>query len=376
MHSELIISKSAFVNNVKIARTHLQPGTKLCASLKGNAYGHGLQVLAPLAVANGAAYIGICTNREAEIAAASLRTAQLSAGLLRLRPPLPEEVEALQRQGLSVEEMVGSWQEAAALHVLGKKLSRRIRVHVNLDSGMGRAGFYYQDENAKAELRKLGALTGIEIAGIMTHFPCADAEDLTPTREVFQAFQETAQKLKAEYRAYRHALVHCASSAMGLRCPEAHLDMVRFGALLYGCRTSEHVPMPEGILPVMSWQTKVVRVAKVAAGTPIGYGALYTAPQPMHIATLPMGYGDGYPRQLSNKSVVLIRGQRCPVVGRISLNVITVAAPPETRPGDEVVLLGRQGSAEITAEELGAAFGSVHTEIQMAGFYNNPRFID
>ncbi len=376
MHSELTISKSAFAANVRVACSLLRPGTKLCASLKGNAYGHGLRELAPVAVANGAVYIGVCTNAEVETAAESLAAQGLSAPLLRLRPALPEEAEALQAQGLPVEELVGSWQEALRLHALGEQLGRRIRVHVNLDSGMGRAGFYYKEPAAMAEMRKLVTLSGIEIVGLMTHFPCADAEDLTPTLVTFRDFMQAVQTLKQESPAYRLARVHCASSAMGLRCPEAQQDMVRFGALLYGCRTSEYVPMPSGIQPVMRWRTKVVRVADVAAGTPIGYGALYATPGRVRIATLPLGYGDGYPRQLTNKGVVLICGRRCPVVGRISLNVMTVAAPPEVEAGDEVVLLGCQGAECITAEELGAAFGSVHTEVQMAGFYNTPIFVE
>ncbi|MFO7819384.1 MAG: alanine racemase, partial [Halanaerobacter sp.] len=270
---------------------------------------------------------------------------------------------------VEIEEMLGSWEQALRLNRLGLKYQEKIAVHINLDSGMGRSGFYFKRETERKQLLDLPELPGIKVVGIMSHFPRAEEQKLTRTKEALTRFKAAVAYLREHNSSYKNTLVHAASSALGIRVPESHLDMARFGALIYVSRLSKHVPLIEGIKAVMSWKTRVIKVSKVEAGASLGYGA-YRTDRPTRIATLPVGYGDGYPRELSNKGYVLIQGEKCPVVGSICLNTMTVKVPKKVTLGDEVVLLGCQEDNCIKAEELAAQFDSVHTEVQLAGVFN------
>jgi alanine racemase len=175
-------------------------------------------------------------------------------------------------------------------------------------------------------------------------------------------------------------LVHSHNSAAGIRLPELRGDMVRMGAACYGVRTSTEFANPEPLRPVMRVRTRVMEIRSVPAGRTIGYGSLFRTERPSRIATLPVGFGEGYPRALFNKGIVLIKGQRCPVVGRVSLNVTTVDITDlkhEVHWGDEAVLFGSQGGETLTFEELADLFAGVHTEINlMAGGFNRRLYVD
>ncbi|MBF0224579.1 MAG: alanine racemase [Desulfobacterales bacterium] len=372
MTSNLFISRSSFASNLRWVRSNLNPSVKICATLKGDAYGHGIYELSKVACKNEIDYIGISSNEEAE----AVFFINPKTSLIRLRPAFPYETECLIRKNIFVEEQAGSWVSAVNLNKIGEKFQTKIKVHLNLDSGMGRSGFYYKKPDIKDKILKIPSFPFLEIVGIMTHFPNADAENVDSTVKSLNDFIDFVSFLKQQNTQYRNSIVHCASSASFLRIPETHLDMIRPGAVLYGNRTSEYVPMSDDIKQVMTWKTKIVHVSEVDADTPIGYGTLYKTNQPTKIATIPIGLCDGYPRSLTNKGYVLIRGIKCPVVGRVSLSLTTVEVPQEIQINDEVILIGSQGQLTIKAEDLAATFSSVHTEIQMAGFHNKRIYVD
>ena len=368
-HIEVSISRGAFANNIRWLGEELAPA-KLCVVMKSDAYGHGLGALLDTAVAAGADYLGICTNDEA----ARIRRGYPDLPIMRLRPALPEELLE-SAEMLEVEEIVGSLEVADFLDGLGRRRGRAIPIHLKLDIGMGRTGFR---PDAIDHVRRLCSLTGLRVRGIMTHLPLADAADLATTLGQLEAFGRLVASLKDDLP--KDILVHSHNSAAGVRLPALRRDMVRAGAACYGMRTSTEFENPGALRPVMSIRTRVVEVRKVPAGCTIGYGGLFRTTRPSRIATLPVGFGEGYPRALFNKGIVLIKGQRCPVVGRVSLNVTTVDVTDlkaELRWGDEAVLVGNQGRETLTFEELADSFGGVHTEINlMAGSFNRRSYED
>ncbi|MGA7935510.1 MAG: alanine racemase [Kovacikia sp.] len=362
-HIQVTVSKKTFAQNIRHLRDRIAP-SKLCVVMKANAYGHGLKALAPVAVEAGADYIGICTNPEA----ATIRNLDLGIKLMRLRMALPEELEE-SCDRLQIEEQIGTLEAADYLSSAGIQRGKKIPVHLNIDTGMGRSGFFPSQID---QVKKVCALPGLQIVGIMTHLASADGNDLTFTETQLEKFHHLRSALNDDLP--DDVLTHTHNSAATVRLASRCNSLVRVGAACFGVRTSQAFANPSDLKPVMSVKTRVAQVRAVPPGEPIGYGSLYTTPRPSLIASLPVGFGEGYPRSLFNKGIVLIHGQRCPVVGRVSLNIITVDVTDVPQPvkwGDEVVLVGCQGPEEMTFEELADKFHSVHTEINlMAGFMN------
>jgi alanine racemase len=360
-HVQVLVSREKFFNNIQCLRRLVAPA-KLCAVMKANAYGHGLKALAPIAVEAGADMLGICTNPEAE----TIRRIGLNIPLLRLRMALEAEMEESVRK-FNVEEQVGSREAAAYLSAAGVRRGRPVNVHLDIDTGMGRSGFFPEQIDA---IRQVMSLPGLRIAGVMTHFPTADSTELAQTT----AQIEHMERFCAGLGVPDDALVHTHNSAATVRLTGHRRAMVRVGAACYGVRTSREFENPAGIKPVMSFRTWIAQLRDVPKGRTVGYGSLFTTARDSKIASLPVGFGEGYPRALFNKGIVLIHGQRCPVIGRVSLNVLTIDVTDldsEVRLGDEVVLIGSQGDQEITFEEMADKFSSVHTEMNlMAGSLN------
>ena len=362
-HIEVCVSRQAFFENIQWVREAVAP-SKLCVVMKSNAFGHGLEALAPVAVSAGADYLGICTNP----AAAAIRSKGLDLPILRLRMGLPEELEEAARL-LNVEEQVGTLQAAEFLSDLGNRLGFDIPVHINIDTGMGRSGFYVEQHDL---VRQVCDMPGLRIAGIFTHFPTADGVSLAATERMLESFDKLLDRLADALP--DNVLVHTHNSAATVRLAERRRHLVRVGAVCYGVRTSQNFDNPSKTRPVMSIRTRVAQVRDVPPGKTVGYGELFSTQRPSRIASLPVGFGEGYSRALFNKGVVLIHGRRCPVIGRVSLNITTVDVTDletEVQWGDEVVLVGQQGDEEITFEFLADKFASVHTEINlMAGSMN------
>ncbi|MGC9326041.1 MAG: alanine racemase [Candidatus Hinthialibacter sp.] len=354
-HTRVCINLRAYAKNLQKVASLLSPACRLCVVLKADAYGHGLDLLAPAAYAAGVDAIAIADNAEAEI----VRKLGIPCTLIRLRPSFPEEVEESLQWG--VEEIAGSLDQAIYLSELGEKKRSPIPVHLALDVGIGRMGFSYSSQ--KDQIERVCRLPGLRIAGVMTHFPCADEEKLSISKEQWIRFNQDVESIKPMLP--KDVVVHIANSAAILRMPESHHHMVRLGIVSYGLSPSPAVSMAPDIQPVMSVATKITQIRDVAKGSTIGYGMTYRLDRDSRIAVLPIGYANGYLRAFSNKSDVLIRQTRCPVVGRISMNMTTVdiGRLSEVQPGDEAVLLGVQGTQYISADELARCAGTINYEI-------------
>lgn len=364
-HVQVLVSRETFFNNIRYLRRLVAPA-KLCVVMKANAYGHGLEALAPVAVEAGADILGICTNPEAE----TIRRIGLKAPLLRLRMALEAEMEESVRE-LDIQEQVGSLEAAAYLSAAGVRRGRPVEVHLDIDTGMGRSGFFPEQIDT---IRQVTHLPGLCIVGVMTHFPTADSSDLAKTIAQIERMERFLTDIDLPETALVHTHNSAATVRLDARIAPHRRSMVRVGAACYGVRTSREFENPAELKPVMAFRTRVAQVRDVPKGHTVGYGGLFTTARDSRIASLPVGFGEGYPRALFNKGVVLIHGKRCPVIGRVSLNVLTIDVTDldsEVRMGDEVVLIGSQGGEEITFEEMADRFSSVHTEIHlMAGSLN------
>lgn len=367
-HISVTVSRTRFADNIKIIKEHIAPA-KLSVVMKADAYGHGLASLVETAIAAGVDSIGVCTNPEAHI----VRAASKEIPLIRLRMALPEELDESLAE-LDMEEQVGTVEAAEYLNLAGVRRGKPVRVHLKLDTGMGRGGF---DFGELVSMRRVIALPGLRIVGVMTHLANADDKSLVYSLAQIQAFDHFAEVLKPELP--DDVIFHTHNSAATVRLPNLKRDMVRTGAACYGVRTSRNFDNLPGLKPVMSVKSRIAQIRDLPVGTKIGYGSLFVTQRPSRIATIPVGFGEGYPRALFNKGIVLIGGQRCPVVGRVSLNVTAIDVtdlPEAPKWGDEVVLIGDQGDETVTFEEMADLFDSVHTEINlMAGSMNAVTYV-
>ena len=348
------VDLGAIARNTRVLRDAIAPTSHMMAVVKANAYGHGLIPVAKTALNNGADHLGVAVPEEGE----ALRKAGIEAPILVLGPVNARGAEASARWGLIQtvfdRERVRMLEDAAA------KLNTTAQMHVKIDTGMGRIGVRTKEELLSV-LDELSACPHVRLTGAFTHFADADGETDDYSRAQIAAFEEMRALLPKDI------LFHAAASAAGVRYPQARYQMVRQGISLYGCP-----PVPESpkLTPALSWHTEISYVKTLPPGASVSYGRTYTAEKETRVATLPVGYGDGYHRVLSNKAFVLIGGQRCPVIGRVCMDQIMAdvsALPPEKSClGAPAVLLGRQGSEEITAEELGAWAGTISYEMLLS----------
>lgn len=368
-HISVTVSRKQFASNIQHLRKLVEPAS-VCVVMKANAYGHGLAGLVSTAVQAGADVIGICTNPEAS----TVRAAAPAIRMLRLRMALPDELEE-SLDSLEIEEQIGTLEAAEFLDRAGRRRARPVPVHLKVDTGMGRGGFLPGDLEL---LKRICAMPGLDIIGVMTHLANADAETLVDAQQQLDDFASITDALASELP--DGVQLHSHNSAATMRLSEQRRDMVRVGAACYGVRTSRHFDNPPECRPVMSVKSRIAQVRSVPSGTRIGYGGLYTTQRASRIASIPVGFGEGYPRGLFNKGIVLIDGHRCPVVGRVSLNVTTIDVtdlPTIPKWGDEVVLFGDQGGESISFEEMADTFHSVHTEINLsAGLMNQIEYLD
>jgi len=259
-----------------------------------------------------------------------------------------------------LEQAVFSLPMAQALSAQAVLTGRVAKVHIKIDTGMGRIGLHELEE-AASFARELTRLPGVQVAGTFTHVARADEEDPRPTLEQLKRFQ---QFLKAIADAgVDPGLRHMANSAAALSMPETRLDAVRVGLALYGLYPGEWLKEKIRLRPAMRWKAQVSHSKLVRPGTPVSYGGTYVTAGHEWILTVPVGYADGYSRRLSGKGHVLIGGRRCAVAGRVCMDQLMVASLSPANPGDEVVLLGRQGRCEITAEEMALWSDTINYEV-------------
>ena len=346
--------------NVELLRGRLAPGAELLAVVKADAYGHGAVPAARAALLAGAAWLGVAILEEG----LTLRRAGIRAPILVMGwTPVERAAEVV---AADLDQAVCTAEDAAALAAAGRAAGRRARLHAKLDTGMGRLGWPVQDEAGQARAVEataaLAALPGAELAGIFTHFAGADDADLAGARRQADAFRTVVEALAAVGVTPR--VRHAANTAGILRLPEAHWDLCRAGVGIYGYVPSPHVPDP-GLAPVLAWQTRVAFVKELRAGDAVSYNGTYVATGPERVATLPVGYADGFPRALSGRGHVLLGGRPAPVRGRVCMDqtVVGVEDCGPVRQGDPAVILGEQGPARQWAQDMGDLLGTISYDI-------------
>jgi len=351
------VNLAAIERNCARLRTQLHGGTQLCAVVKADGYGHGASQSARAALAGGASWLAVADAREArELREAGLRETRI----LVMGALTPAELE----QALALDADVVVWDED---YVQAVAAAGGGRVHVKLDSGMGRLGTRDEDQATRVALAARER-EGVQLAGVMTHFATADQLDDGGffARQLAQ-FARWARTIKA---AQPQLIVHAANSAATMREREAHFDMVRCGIAIYGMDPFGKDPAARGLEPALELSSYVAEVKLCRKGESAGYGRQFVADEDTHIGVLPIGYGDGWRRALSNHADVLIGGRRHPLVGTVSMDSITVDLGADTQAkqlrGQRAVLIGIQGSERITAEELARRLDTINYEITCA----------
>ena len=323
---------------------------RLCAVVKADGYGHGAVAAARAAQAGGAPWLGVATAAEAfELRAAGIGGPVLVMGALSAAE-LDVAVEA--------DADVVAWREDFVRVLAARARVRVIGVHVKLDTGMGRLGTRDPEEAARvADL--VAATDGVRLAGAMTHFATADEDDDTFMREQLAVFRPWAARL-----AEPGVLVHAANSAATLRDPAARFDMVRCGIAIYGMDPFHRDPADHGLEPALELVSYVAEVKRAQPGQSAGYGRRFVAERETWIGTIPIGYGDGVRRDLTDNADVLVGGRRVPLVGTVSMDNITVDLGDEpVERGTEAVLIGARAGERILAEELAARIGTINYEV-------------
>src|SRR4051812_32422249 len=340
-------SRAASEGNCSSLRENLAEGSQLCAVVKAGGYGHGAVEAARAALRGGATWIAVATAPEA----AELRAAGIDARVLVMGALTAADLET----ALEADADIGVWSGELLEAVAG----RPARVHVKLDSGMGRLGT--KDENEVVALCDRAAERD-QLAGVWTHFATADerGDDHFPTQ--LARFTEVAEAVQSRHPG---TIAHAANSAATLRDPKGHFDLVRCGVAIYGLDPFQRDPAEQGLTPALSLHSYVAAVKRFEPGESAGYGRTWKATATTQVATIPIGYGDGWRRALSNNADLLIRGRRYPLVGTVSMDNITADLGPDTdiATGDEVVLLGRQGDEQILAEEVAHRLGTINYEV-------------
>jgi len=359
------IDASLFAENIKLLQSHLAGKAKICAVMKADAYGHSIALLVPTVIAQGIECIGVTSNEEARVA----RAQGFKGRLMRLRSATLGEIE--DALAYDMDELVGNLDIARAVNALAQKKGRTVAIQLGLNAGgMARNGLELATEQGREDAIALTQLPNLKLAGIMTHFPFEERDNIL---EGLARFQEQTDWLIRQAKLDRsQLLLHAANSFTTLNVPEAWLDMVRPGAVLYEPQ-ADH----PGYQRVMQFKSRVASVNAYPAGSNVGYSGTHTLTRDSLLANIPMGYSDGYPRVFSNKTSVLIHGQRAPSVGRVSMNtfMVDVTDIAGVKPGDEVVLFGKQGDDEITRPELQEAFGMSLTTAYVLWSNSNPRVL-
>lgn len=360
------VDLEAIAHNVREFRRIVPAGTLLMAVVKADGYGHGAVAVARRAVDAGASFLGTALVEEA----LELRQAGIICPILVLGFTARDYAPLLCRHGIT--PTVFTLPEAEAFAAAAADLNCRLPVHVKVDTGMSRSG-YFPCEGAEDFIRAVASLPGLELAGLYTHFAAADHDDPAFTHWQLERFLALSQRL--EKGGLQIPLKHAANSAAALLLPETRLDMVRIGISLYGLYPSEGARVAADLRPAMTLKTRVVFLKQVPPGTSVSYGCTYTTEKPSLLGTLPVGYGDGYPRLLSNRARVLVRGRRVPVVGRVCMDqlVVDLTSVPDVCAGDEAVLFGRQGDGEIPADEVAAWLSTINYEVVTAVSARVPR---
>lgn len=358
------IDLDALANNVRALKRIVGSAVTLFAVVKANAYGHGAVQVARTALLNGAEHIAVASLSEA----LELRNAGIAAPILVMSYTPAQMVRQAVTEQITLTlydlELARAYDRAA------RTAGGKLRVHVKVDTGMGRLGVLAAE--AVTFFRALLPLSHLEVEGIYTHFAAAD-DDRDYTMEQIATFKKVIAPLRASGINFRY--IHAANSAGTLLTSAAHFNAVRVGLAMYGLSPSAEVPVPKNFAPVMAWKTMVAQVKTLPPGHSVGYGRTYVTERETRIAVIPVGYSDGLRRAPQNWGYVLVHGQPAPILGRVSMEKTTldVSHLPDVAIGDEVVLLGRQGELELTADEVAGRLGTISYEVVCAIVPRAPR---
>ncbi len=358
------IDLNAISHNLRQIKKVLKPGSRLMAVVKANAYGHGMREVAGRVIQDGADALGVARLREAVL----LRRAGIDAPVLIFGHTPSDLAEALIKDDLT--QTVYSYDAARLLSEKARSLKGKIRVHLKVDTGMGRLGIIPCDpegkilESAVDEVKAIHRLPGLALAGAYTHFAMAEQQDKAYTRRQFDIFCRFMDRLRQEK--IDIAICHAANSAALMDMPETHLDMVRAGISIYGCYPSDFVKKDQmDLKPAMTLKTRIIHLKKVGSGFRVSYGGTAVTRRPTLIATVSIGYADGYSRLLSSRGRMLVHGLSAPVMGRVCMDqtMLDVGEIPNVSIGDEVVVFGGQAGSRISVEEVSKAMGTISYEV-------------
>ena len=337
------INLDAVAHNVRVAKAHLKPGTKLCAVVKADAYGHGAVRVAQEAARNGADFMAVALLQEA----VQLRDAGIDTPILVLGAMLPDVADIVVHYDIS--HAVFDEERLYALNEAALRQHKQAKIHIKIDTGMHRIGVHVKDAGKFAKLA--ASLPGIYIEGVFSHFATADADDKDYAAYQFARFQEALKRIEAE--GIHIPIRHIANSAAITELEEYQLDMVRQGITLYGLHPAHMIDCYKDFEPVMTVKTQVAFVKTLPAGATIGYGRTFTTKRESVIATIPIGYADGVSRHLSNKGYMLINEEKAPIVGKVCMDqiMLDVTDIPDVKVGDEVIVFGgHELPMELVAE--------------------------
>ena len=358
------IDLDALIRNVQHIKANMKQGVKLICVIKTDAYGHGaVPVARELEQLEEVSGYAVATAEEA----LTLRKAGVRKMILILGYTFPYSYKELIREDIrmAVFREDTLMQLAEAVRELEKEgIHKKARVHVKVDTGMSRIGIT-PDERGLSFVQKLLAVREIEAEGILTHFARADEENKAFTEKQFESFSSFIRLIEKE-TGHIFAIRHCDNSAGIIELPQDDLDAGRAGIILYGLWPSDVVSREiVELTPVLSLHSSIIYIKEIEKGTPVSYGGTFVADHTMKIATIPVGYGDGYPRGLSGKGEVLIHGKRVRILGRICMDqfMADVSDIEDVKMGDEVILIGRDAGEEITMEELGRLSGRFNYEL-------------
>ncbi|MBU0482201.1 MAG: alanine racemase [Proteobacteria bacterium] len=343
------------------------PDARVMPVVKSDAYGHGLVEVAAALADIGASVFGVAETEEG----VRLRKAGIEGEIIVLLGAMAENFSEIIRYALA--PVVYDLAMIKELSARAEKEGKKVPVHLKIDTGMGRLGIMPDEVDEYLEL--FSELAGVELAGVLSHFPMADSSDQSATDTQTAVFSQLVKKI---HERFAGSVSHIANSAAAIRNPGSRLNMIRPGIALYGCCPSAGSDFCSGITlqPVMSFKTRVIQVKEVPAGYGVSYGHQFTTTRPTRLAVLPVGYDDGYLRRLSGRAEVLIGGKRVPVVGRICMNacMADITDLDRVQAGDEVVLMGRQGLEEISADEIAGWLETISYEVLCTFGGSNHRF--
>lgn len=347
------VNLDVLANNIESIRRAVTGDVGVLLTVKADAYGHGAVEIAQAAEPTVERF-GVATVDEA----IELATAGIQKKILILSPILEEEIPAVVERGFAATASSLDFAKAISDHASSKKTTAE--VHIEIDTGMGRAGVLPAEVDGL--LGRIAKLKALRLGGVFTHFPVSDT-DPGFTRNQVREFEEAIARVRSS--GITVPTLHSANSAAIPSVPESHMGMVRPGLLAYG-----HHPggMATGleVEPVLSWKCRIAQVREVPAGTSVSYDRTFTTKRPTTMAVLPVGYGHGYPFRLSNRGEVVVHGARVPIIGRVTMDMTMVDVTdvkPKTRSGDEVVLIGRQGDCEVGVDEIASWAGTISYEI-------------